>query len=384
MESSIEADIRHIDCTRTTYLGRPDDVAQHPGGDDQVSPSRRGQADERPIWTLLAGRRRLLVGGAALTAGAVALSLVVTGSAMRVMLPHPRRGLGTSAATLAPTESTISTTTTSPVSPPFPVDDQTLTFVDSSRATPARGDVPGHPGRVLVTDIFRPRGPTGPLPLVVFAHGWNSDPGVYRPLLDAWAEAGYLVAAPVLPDSSDTLPGSPVSNYPAQAQDLSFLITQLLHGGAGPVDPDRIAVAGHSDGGTDIALLALNPAYADPRIRAYLSLSGEIPAGVNGPWGVSTPGALLVVVGSADQYGLAPLSAQVFETAHMTKAMITVAGGDHLDPYVAATPTAVALRAETVRFLGSALSPGPETPTRLAAALEPAGDPSIDVTVPSG
>jgi pimeloyl-ACP methyl ester carboxylesterase len=235
-----------------------------------------------------------------------------------------------------------------------------------------------------VTDIFRPQGPVGPLPLVVFAHGWDSDPSLYRPLLDTWAAEGYLVAAPILPDSSDTLPGSPISNYPAQAEDLSFLITQLLQGGAGPVDPDRIAVAGHSDGGTDIALLALNPAYADHRIRAYLSLSGEIPAGVAGPWGVSTPGTLLVVVGGADQYGLAPRSSQVYMSAQMTKAMVTVTGGNHLDPYVATTPTAVALRSETVRFLNSALAPGPESAARLTAALEPAGDPSIEVAVASG
>jgi pimeloyl-ACP methyl ester carboxylesterase len=264
------------------------------------------------------------------------------------------------------------------------VNDETLTFVDSSRDTPARGDVPGHPGRVLVTDIFRPEGAAGPLPLVVFAHGWDSDPTLYRPLLDAWAAAGFLVAAPVLPDSADTLPGSPISNYPAQAQDLSFLITQLLQGGAGPVDPDRIAVAGHSDGGTDIALLALNPAYADHRIRAYLSLSGEIPGGVDGPWGVSTPGTLLVVVGSADQYGLAPRSTQVFTAAHMTKVMITVVGGNHLDPYVGATPVAVAVRSETVRFLDSALAPSPESTAGLAIALEPPGDPSLQLNVAAG
>ncbi len=282
--------------------------------------------------------------------------------------------------TTKPVSPTVTRPTTQPA-PPYAVHDETITFVDATRDTPARGDVPGHAGRLLVTDIFRPEGLTGPLPVVVFAHGWDSDPGVYRSLLDSWAAAGYLVAAPILPDSTDTLPGSPISNYPAQAEDLSFVITQLLAGRAGTIDPQRIAVAGHSDGGTDIALLALNPAYADHRIRAYLSLSGEIPAGVTGPWGVPTPGALLVVVGSADQYGLASRSVQVFDAADMTKAMITVTGGDHLDTYVASTASAVALRAETVRFLDAALAPGPDTSSRLSMALEPGGDPSINVSV---
>jgi hypothetical protein len=158
---------------------------------------------------------------------------------------------------------TTTTTTTTPVpAPPYPIEDETITLFDPTRDTPARGDAPATSGRLLVTDIRRPIGPTGPLPLVVFAHGWNSNPTVYETLLDAWAAAGYLVAAPVFPDSANTLPGSPVSNYPEQAFDLSFIITSLLGGRAGPVDPTRIAVAGHSDGGTDVALLALNPAYS--------------------------------------------------------------------------------------------------------------------------
>ncbi len=275
-----------------------------------------------------------------------------------------------------------STTTTLPApEPPYPVQDETITLVDPTRDTPARGDVPGTSGRVLVTDIRRPVGPKGPLPLVVFAHGWNSDPTVYESLLDSWAAAGYLVAAPVFPDSADTLPGSPVSNYPEQALDMSFIITSLLGGRAGPVDPTRIAVAGHSDGGTDVALLALNPAYADHRVKAYLSLSGEIPAGVAGPWGVATPGALLVVVGTQDEYGLLPRATQVYETGATTaKVLVTVTGGDHLTMYVGSSPEAVALRADTLRFLNAALRPGGPDSTQLVSALEPSGDPSIVVS----
>jgi len=274
------------------------------------------------------------------------------------------------------------TTATQPIpKPPYPVEDETITLVDPTRDTPPRGDVPGKSGRVLVTDILRPNGPTGPLPLVVFAHGWNSNPTVYRTLLDSWASAGYLVAAPVFPDSADTLPGTPVSNYPEQALDLSFVITSLLGGRAGPVDPTRIAVAGHSDGGTDVALLALNPSYADPRVRAYLSLSGEIPAGVPGPWGVATPGSLLVAVGTDDEYGLLPKATQVFDTASMTgKVLLTVTGGDHLDMYIGSSPEAVALRAETVRFLNDALGPAGTSSSQLASSLEPSGDPSILVS----
>jgi acetyl esterase/lipase len=278
---------------------------------------------------------------------------------------------------------TVASTTTAP-GPPFQIQDASITLTDPSRATPARGEVPGHPGRTMVTVIRRPIGAPGPRPLVVFAHGWNSDPSVYEVLLDAWAAAGFLVAAPTFPDSADTLPGSPVSNYPEQARDMSFVISSLLGGVEGPVDPSRIAVAGHSDGGTDIALLALNPQYADPRIRANLSMSGEIPSGVAGPWGVPTAGALMVAVGTADQYGLLGPATQIYQVGEMPKVLLTVAGGDHLTTFIGPSAAEQAVRAETVRFLDASLSMPSVSNTQLQGALVPTGDPAITLQTGSG
>jgi pimeloyl-ACP methyl ester carboxylesterase len=288
------------------------------------------------------------------------------------------------AASTTPTATTTPTMSPAPLTPapPYPVERATFSLVDPSRDTPARGDVPAHAGRTLLIVVRRPTGLPGPLPLVVFGHGWNVNPTVYEPLLDAWAAAGYLVAAPTFPDSANTLSGSPVSNYPEQARDISFVITSLLGGGAGPVDPTRIAVAGHSDGGTDVALLALHPSYADRRVRAYLSLSGEIPSGMPGPWDSPTSGALLVAVGTRDQYGLLPRSRQVFEAAKITsKVLLTVAGGDHMGIYTGSSLQAMAVRRETVRFLDVALQARAATSANLTSALEPADDPSIQVTV---
>jgi len=283
----------------------------------------------------------------------------------------------------ASTTSVPASTTTAPnPPPPYAVADLTFTFTDASRPTPDRGDVPGHPGRTLVTVIRRPIGVRGPLPVIVFAHGWDSSPAAYETLLDTWAAAGYLVAAPTFPDSASTLPGDPISNYPEQALDMSFVITQLLSGSAGPVNPAEIAVAGHSDGGTDIALLALNPVYADPRIRAYLSLSGEIPEGVAGTWSAPTRGALFVAVGTDDEYGLYPRAQQVFASADMPKVFVTLAGGDHLGTFLGDTSGAAAMRDETLTFLSSALASRRVTSAQLAAALaSPAGrDAGIAVT----
>jgi poly(3-hydroxybutyrate) depolymerase len=279
----------------------------------------------------------------------------------------------------------LSTTTTTTVpQPPFRVQDETVILSDPSRATPPRGNVPGHPGRELITIVRRPIGLDGPLPLIVFAHGWNSNPLVYESLLDRWAEAGFIVAAPTFPDSTNTLSGTPVSDYPEQAEDISFVISSLLGGMVGAIDRTRIAVAGHSDGGTDVALMALNPRYSDRRVRAYLSLSGEIPYGVNGPWGIPIPGALLVAVGTADQYGLMSRSLQIFETAKMPKALVTLTGGDHLTTFIGDTAAEAAMRAETVRFLNAVFSSPTTTAPQLQAALIPTGDAAIALQTGAG
>ena len=261
---------------------------------------------------------------------------------------------------------------------------EVVTLVDPSRSTPARGLVPALGSRTLLTEILTPVGVPGRMPLIVFAHGWSSSPSTYEKLLEAWAAAGYMVAAPTFPDSTDTSPGSPVSNYPDQAHDISFVITSLLSKFSGEVDQDRIAVGGHSDGGTDVALLALNPEYADHRIRAYLSLSGEIPLDIPGRWGVQTPGDLLVVVGTNDDYGLQARSTRVYQTAGMVKALLTVHGGDHLNMYIGSSPQARSLRVKTVEFLDISLRSAVVAPAELATVLESSIDPSIESTVGIG
>lgn len=271
------------------------------------------------------------------------------------------------------TTMSMTPTSSSSIGPPYRVRTESISLDDPSRSTPARGAVPGKAGRLLATDLYVPVGVASPLPLVVFAHGWNSNPGVYNVLLEQWAEAGFLVAAPVFPDSTDLYPGTPVSDYGDQARDMSFVITSLLGNPGMDVDRHRVAVAGHSDGGTDVALLALDPAYADHRIRAYLSLSSEMPSGVDPFTPAPTAGSLFVAVGTNDEYGLYPRSTAVYQAAVMPKVLVTEEGGDHLGSFVSASPTAALMRTATVAFLDRALAPGPVSSDALLAAVQPNG-----------
>ena len=73
----------------------------------------------------------------------------------------------------------------------------TRTFVDPSRATSANGAFAGAPDRTLPVTFWLPDG-SGPFPLVVFSHGYAVTPDFYAPMLERWAAAGYVVAAPDL------------------------------------------------------------------------------------------------------------------------------------------------------------------------------------------
>jgi dienelactone hydrolase len=326
-----------------------------------------------------------LVAGAVLsvaTAGLV-IGLMATPNSSRPAHAASARATTTTTA-MAPVEpSSAPTTTVAPAGPPYAIASDTITLVDPSRPSPARGSVPGSSTRTLRTVVRRPVDAPGPLPLVVFGPGFDTTPETYEPLLDAWAAAGYLVAAPDFPGSGSDLPGPPTeSDIPEQARDLSFVVSSLLGGREGPVDPARIAVAGHSDGGSSVVVLAEHPGYGDPRISAYLVLAGQIPDGVAGPWDAQPAGALLCIVGTADQYGNLSLTTAAYDSAHMPKALVTVPGGDHEGIFLGAGAVPEEMRALTLRFLALALGPGrPVTDPALAGALAtPAGSPQYSLS----
>lgn len=193
--------------------------------------------------------------------------------------------------------------------------------------------------RTLLTFIRRPATGRPPYPLVVFAHGFATTPGIYAPLLDAWARAGYLVAAPLFPVESANAPGGPneddLINQPA---DVRFVISRMLAASNNPtstlyhlIDPHRIAVAGQSDGGETAFAVGYERSYRDRRVTACIVLSGARLPGEPLVGGRRPP--LLAIQGTADTINRPSLTAKLFRESGRPKFLLWLLHAGHLPPY---------------------------------------------------
>jgi fermentation-respiration switch protein FrsA (DUF1100 family) len=241
---------------------------------------------------------------------------------------------------------------------PFAVGIRRFTFVDSSRPTRENNGVPAKSSRTLKTAVYYPTAgapredeiPDAPVvassarfPLIAFAHGFTGISDAYRLLLHAWAEAGYVVAAPDFPLSSARAEGGPrADDYVNQPADVSFVITQMLAltgvqaGGLDSlIDSQRIGASGQSLGAITTLGVAFNTCCVDPRISAAISLAGRTDPYPGGEYftGIHTP--ILLVHGDVDDQLPYAGSVDAFARANPPKFLVTIVGGDHIIPYIA-------------------------------------------------
>jgi fermentation-respiration switch protein FrsA (DUF1100 family) len=186
--------------------------------------------------------------------------------------------------------------------------------------------------RALTTLVWYPATTAGgPWPVVVFAHGFEVGPDPYVALCEAWAAAGYVVAAPEFPltdaeVAGDYLDESDIDNQP---DDVRFVFASLLAPDsplAGLVDAGRLAVAGHSDGGVTALAVAGAPL---PGLRGVIALSAA-PAYEGA---VDSP-PLLVVQGDDDDIDPYENGVAVYEQASAPRFLLTLLGGGHLPPFL--------------------------------------------------
>lgn len=215
----------------------------------------------------------------------------------------------------------------------------TMTFVDSSRSTPAVGSSPAQPRRVFEARIRYPTSKIEPLPLIVLVHGLNGDPDQVDELADAWAHAGYVVAVPKLPrlniDKSGNTTPAETAELP---QDVSFVIGQLLSLSAptavgpfrGRIDPRHIGAAGISLGGMTVYGLISNTCCLDTRVSAAILMSAVRPDFPRGKYQVQKVPVLLMH-GDADKgYHW---SVETYPKLGPPKWFITLRHGQHGPPF---------------------------------------------------
>jgi predicted dienelactone hydrolase len=214
----------------------------------------------------------------------------------------------------------------------------------------------GAPG---ATDAPNATPAAGPHPLIVFAHGFAVTPKPYARLLQSWARAGYVVAAPVFPLSNAHAPGGPEeTDVVNQPRDMSFVISCLLALSrqstgplAGLLDPHQIAVAGHSDGGETALAAAYSRRFHDPRVGAAVILSGAQMSGVGGYGFTAAKVPLLAAQGTADTFNEPKYTSMYFELAPPPKFLLRLLGAGHLAPYTFQQPQLDIVERTTIAFL---------------------------------
>ena len=233
-----------------------------------------------------------------------------------------------------------------------------VTFTEPAHTGPA-GQHLGQ--RTLVTQIWYPRtrGPAGPFPLLLFAPGFLQCPGAYSDLLQAWASAGYVVAAVNFPRTNCHLGTEAYeADLVNQPHDMSYVLTRLLALNARPgdpfsglLDPHEVGAAGQSDGGDTVAALAANTCCTDRRLNAVAVMSGAEWPPMPGRYFPGGAPPMLFTQGSADTINPPWMSLQLYH-ADGTDARyyLDLFGASHLIPYQGTNPVERIVARVTLAF----------------------------------
>jgi dienelactone hydrolase len=165
----------------------------------------------------------------------------------------------------------------------------------------------------------------GRFPLLLWSHGFFSNPQMQEGMTKVLAEAGYIVAAPAYPFTKKHAPRFDKTDVPNQATDASYVISQLLAPGgplAASIDPDRLGAIGHSGGGTTTDWLFTG--RRDARLKAGVIFAGRPTTAYQG-----SPVPLLFIHGDKDPVVAYSQGRESYAKAPWPKAFLTIEGGEH-------------------------------------------------------
>lgn len=235
----------------------------------------------------------------------------------------------------------------------------------------------------------------GGYPMIVFAHGYDVTPDTYSALLDSWVRAGFVVVAPFFPDEKASAitaqhganTEGDLANEPA---DLVFVTSKVVADSAqsspgcpvlhGLIRPSQIALAGHSDGGDAVAMLAYDHGQ-DPQGTPFTALNATIAyqavlilAGAEVPTQryaaeVGHP-SFLMIQSAADACNPIRQGAQLYRDVRQpNKWFLELATAHHLPPFDGVDQVAFReVVAVSTHFLESSLHVSQTTPSLMVYA----------------
>ncbi|MFC5373469.1 alpha/beta hydrolase family protein [Brevundimonas faecalis] len=254
------------------------------------------------------------------------------------------------------------------------------TTAASTPSTATHVELPAPDGRTIDVSVWPAAEEKA---VIVFSHGWNSDPARYHRIIDYWTADGFTVVAPLHLDSL---------KHPrhAEADERSVFITRIVdlvmtRGYVQASHPGKpLIAAGHSFGSFNSLMSAGAVSVAgslrDPAVKAVVAVStpGLVPGLVSPTTYATVSTPVLLVTGDADLVPGFVTNPRDHRAAFDTspagdKMLMTFAGGDHSLIGVADAADFELMAATTVDFMRAYALDDEAARARLNALTAPEG-----------